>query len=422
MYKTTIAATVALTVLLMVIPRKYFMLPFIVCACFLPADQRVIIMDLDFTPLRILVLTGFLRIFLGKQEYRVRWNNFDRMVVVWALCGAIVYCIQWLNTKAFINRSGYLFDVFGLYWIFRHNVNSWDSIRLNLKIFAICSLFLAVLVGWEWGTGKNPFVAFGRVITEVRKGRYRCQASFPHSIMLGLFYATLVPLFVGLAKTDKRKMLYWAAVAAGVFIVMATASSTPIVTLAVVLLALFGFRWRRHMGQAALGLLASLAALHIVMNKPVWHLIARVNVVGGSTGWHRYKLIDSAIGHFGEWAFLGCRSTSDWGWGLEDITNQYIIEGIRGGLVTLVLFLAMLYLAFRTILNSSLAYREYQRQWLCWCIVVAVIGHCAAFFGVSYFGQIMMLWYMMLSVVGFLAEGLPQKVSAFKSSLSLAYR
>ncbi|MHC4583136.1 MAG: hypothetical protein ACYS3N_01320 [Planctomycetota bacterium] len=380
------------------------MLPFILAACFVPSDQRVIIFDLDFTPLRILVLMGILRIILQGEQLMFKWNPFDKLVLTWAICGAVIYVIQWANMRALIYKCGMLFDVIGLYWLFRINISSWEDIRFAIKIFAICSLILAVLVGLEWATGKNPFAGMGKVSTEVREGRYRCQASFPHSIMLGLFWATFVPLFIGFACQNKHKLLFWSAVGASVFIVAATASSTPALTLLVVLILLYGYKWRQYTAPAAWGFLALLIALHIVMKAPVWHLISRVNVVGGSTGWHRYILIDQAVNHFGEWMFLGCKSTAHWGWGLTDITNQYILEGIRGGLITLVLFLVMIYMALRTLLRLSLQKRRHKQHFLVWCIFVAIMGHCVAFFGVSYFGQIVIWWYMTLAIVSFLED------------------
>ena len=402
--QATIVVTVFLGILTFVIPRKYFLLPFILAACFVPADQRVIIFDLDFTVLRILIAAGVLRILLRGEQRHIKWNKFDLIVFAWATCGAFVYIIQWHNTRAIINRSGVLFDAIGLYWLFRTSIRSWVDIKLATKIFAVCSLILAVLVGLEWLTGENPFTAIGRVVTRVREGRYRCQASFPHSIMLGLFWATLAPLFIGFAQQDKRKLLFWSAAAASIFIVAATASSTPILALLIVLIMLCGYKWRKYTATAGWALAASLVALDIVMRAPVWHLIARINVVGGSTGWHRYHLINQAISHLGEWTFLGCRSTIHWGWGLQDITNQFVLEGVRGGLVTLVLFLVLLFMALKMSLHLSLKYREHELQFLAWCVFVSIFGHCVAFMGVSYFGQIKMLWYMTLAVVGFLFE------------------
>ncbi len=402
--EVTVLITVFLGILTFVVPRKYFLLPFILAACFVPADQRVIIFDLDFTPLRMLVLVGFFRTILQGERLTFKWNSFDKLVLVWAICGALIYIIQWADMRALIYKCGVLFDVIGLYWLFRINISSWGDIRLAITVFAVCSLGLAVLVGLEWVTGKNPFIVLGRVITVVREGRYRCQASFPHAIMLGLFWATLVPLFIGFARQDKSKLLLWSAVGASAFIVAATASSTPILTLLIVLIMLFGYRLREYAACAGWGLFASLIALHIVMQAPVWHLISRIGVVGGSTGWHRYFLIDRAISHFGEWLFLGCRSTAHWGRGLTDITNQYILEGVRGGFVTLVLFLVMIYMALRILLRLSLQHQEHKQQFLIWCFLVIILGHCVSFFGVSYFGQIMMWWYMTLAAVSFLYD------------------
>ncbi len=403
--QATIIIAVFLGILTFIVPRKYFLLPFILAACFVPADQRVIIFDLDFTPLRILVLVGFLRTIVREERLTFKWNRFDKLVLAWAICGALIYLIRWADMRALIYKCGVLFDVIGLYWLFRVNIRSWGDIKLATKIFAVCSVVLAVFVGLEWVTGTNPFALLGRVGTAVREGRYRCQASFPHSIMLGLFWAALVPLFIGFARQDKSKLLLWSAVGASIFIVAATASSTPVLTLLIVLVLLRGYKWREYTASAGWGILASLVALHIVMKAPVWHLISRIGVVGGSTGWHRFVLIDRAISHFGEWIFLGCRSTAHWGRGLTDITNQYILEGVRGGFVTLALFLVMIYVALRTLLRLALQHQQPKQRFLAWCLFVAILGHCIAFFGVSYFGQITMLWYMTLAAVSFLYDG-----------------
>ena len=406
--QVTIIITVFLGITTFVISKKHFLLPFILAACFVPADQRVIILDLDFTPLRILVLLGFLRIILLGEQLTFKWNSFDKLILTWAFCGTCIYLLQWADTRAMIYKSGVLFDIIGLYWLFRVNIKSWEDMRSAIKIFAVCSLILAVLVGWEWATGNNPFVRLGTVRTAVRQGRYRCQASFPHSIMLGLFWATLIPFFIGFARQNKDKLLFWSAVGASIFIVAGTASSTPVLTLLIVLVLVYGYKWRQYTSAVSWGILALLMALHIIMKPPVWHLISRISVVGGSTGYHRYYLINEAVNHFSEWMLLGCRDTSHWGWGLADVTNQYILEGIRGGLITLVLFLIMIYTALRFLLRLSLQKQGHKQQYLAWCLFVAIFGHCVAFFGVSYFGQIMIWWYMTLAMVGILYKSKEQ--------------
>jgi hypothetical protein len=140
-------------------------------------------------------------------------------------------------------------------------------------------------------------------------------------------------------------------------------------------------------------------SLHIVMAAPVWQLVARVGVVSGSTGWHRFYLIDQAIRHFGEWMILGTRSTGHWGWGLDDVTNQFILEGVRGGFATLVLFCAILFAGARAVLRLSMRCRDKKESFLLWGVFVTIIAHCLSFVGVSYFGQITMIWYLLLASI-----------------------
>ena len=58
-------------------------------------------------------------------------------------------------------------------------------------------------------------------------------------------------------------------------------------------------------------------------------------------------LIDGAIKHFPEWWLLGTSSTSHWGWHTAfDVTNQYVLEAVRGGLAGLVLFVGSIVCAY----------------------------------------------------------------------------
>lgn len=399
---TTIGFMLVLSLMVLLVPRRYFLLPYIVAACFVPADQRILIADLDFTVLRILVAMGLLRLLGSGEGEPMRYNSFDKLVIGWTICGAIIYILRWGSFSAVVYKCGTLFDAIGMYWLFRMSMTRLDDIKQMARMLAICSLVMVFLVAGEWTTGQNPFAALGRVHTVLREGEFRCQASFPHSIMLGLFWATTIPLFVGLAKSETHKSLYGAAIAAAAFMVIATRSSTPLLTMLIVLALLPLFRYRHYGRKAAWALLGLTIVLHIVMKAPVWHLIARVNVIGGSTGWHRYHLINEAVNHFREWAILGTRGTAHWGYGLFDVTNQYILEGVRGGLITLVLFVAIFIRAVAKTGGASLRRISSGHQWLLWGVCVSILGHCISFFGVSYFGQIILLLYLTLAIVGWL--------------------
>lgn len=192
-------------------------------------------------------------------------------------------------------------------------------------------------------------------------------------------------------------------------IVIMCASATPVTAVALGLVAAAFFPLRKRMAIVRWGILASLVGMHLLMNAPVWHLISRITVVGGSTGWHRYYLIDQAINRVGEWGFIGTKSTSHWGWGLFDITNQYVLVGVKGGLLTLILYVAVIALSFRAVgrMLTHSAPDRYQTV-LTWAIGASLFVHCMNFIAVSYFGQIIVVWYMLLGIIGSL-DAIPRR-------------
>ena len=78
---STVIITVILAILTIALPRKYFLASYVLAACFVPADQRIIIMDLDFTCLRILIVAGALRIFVRGEQRVIKLNKFDKLLL-----------------------------------------------------------------------------------------------------------------------------------------------------------------------------------------------------------------------------------------------------------------------------------------------------------------------------------------------------
>jgi len=124
--------------------------------------------------------------------------------------------------------------------------------------------------------------------------------------------------------------------------------------------------------------------------------------VAGSTGWHRYKVMDATINNFSKWWLLGEPDPMSWGvWNMRDITNQYVLEGLQGGLLTLVIFVACIAVAFG-IVGKALRRPDSsaQEHLFIYTIGVSLFVHVWSFFGVSYFSQMLMLWYLTLAIVG----------------------
>ena len=94
----------------------------------------------------------------------------------------------------------------------------------------------------------------------------------------------------------------------------------------------------------------AVVVLQIVMNDPVYFVMARIDFTGASAGYHRAQLIRSSLEHLGEWWAFGTDYTRHWmATGIHaneihtDITNHFLQMGVWGGLPLLVLFALLLW-------------------------------------------------------------------------------
>jgi len=136
-----------------------------------------------------------------------------------------------------------------------------------------------------------------------------------------------------------------------------------------------------------------------VMNAPVWFIIARFGIVSGSTASFRARIIDKAIERFPEWALLGTYGSGHWGWGLEDVTNWYVRHCISGGLLYFILFLLVIYFCFKAVGHAVREADNIQTKRLVWAMGACLFSHTVSFLGVSYFGQIVFFWFMLLAMI-----------------------
>jgi hypothetical protein len=219
----------------------------------------------------------------------------------------------------------------------------------------------------------------------------------------------------------------------GTAIIVFTSSSSGAV-LAVIAAGIGLMMWfmRTRMRMVRWGILASILGLALVMKAPVWYIFARLSDMTGGTGWHRSFIIDAALAHFGEWAVRGTPRTVHWG-GYPpppadpeniDITNQYIVEGVKGGVVRLALFVAVIVACFKAIGRRTGFVGRVSRAdtYLYWGIGVSLFTHTVAFMSVSYFDQTVVFWYGLLAIISSLSR-LPvntvvsaNRVSAKRSS------
>lgn len=396
------AAIVILGLATLFVPRRWAVAPMLVAACFIAPAQRLVVFTLDFNMLRLLVLFGWARVTLRRETVGFRWRAVDWVVLLLAAVRTGAYTIQRGETGALIYMLGESFDAVGMYFLFRILVRSWEDALAWIRAFVVLSVPVLIAFTIENRTGRNIFSALGGVpsITQIREGRMRCQGAFAHPILAGTFWAALLPMMVALwwRPVGRDKVFAVGGTVCGLGIVALSASSTPVAAVGLAIIGASFWPLRHWMGWVRAGLAFTLVFLHLSMDKPVWHLIARIDIVGGSTGWHRYFLFDQAIRHMNEWALVGSPSTETWG--IVDITNQYVLEGLRGGLATVALFVLVIALVFRDVGGLWRSVRAVRwKAVLAWSLGVALFVHVMAFFAVSYFGQIIVIWHLLLATI-----------------------
>ncbi len=417
-----VAATVVLGIALLLVPRRYALVPMLIMACFISPAQRVVILSLDFTLLRLLVLFGWARVLMRHEVAALRWRPLDTVVVAWCGAGTIAALLLHASGDMVIHRLGILYDIAGMYFLFRVLVRDWKDVETIASSAALLSLPVMVLMLIEKGTGRNLFSVLGGVpeLTNERNGRLRCQGAFGHPILAGCFWVAMLPLFAALWwRGGWRRFLAPIAAVTTSVIVYACSSSTPLSALVMGCGAAMLFPLRHWLGWVRWAAALTLLALHLIMLQPVWHLIARINLVSGSTGWYRYKLIDAFIRHFSEWWLIGTTDYISWyEHNFNALTNQYVLEGVNGGLVTLALFVGVIVVAFRGLgrMQRSLLGRP-SRLAMAWALGVSLFVHCLIFIGVAYVGQILMIWYLTLAMIGSMsAAAPPRRIAAVRPS------
>ena len=384
-----------MTVLVFSRQRSSAVLAVLAVCVFVPMEQRVIIGGLDFSMLRLILVAAWIRVF-AKGEYRgFQFTKLDKLFALWVISGSFFYVLR-IGPGGIVYRLGVAFDWLTAFFLIRMLVQTRTQVFLLWRHLAWIVILLSPFLLYESISEYNVFGIFdyaGVEYVEVRDGKARAQGPLSHPILAGTLGAVVIPVFMGLyLGLKKQRLLFGAACIGSIILVMAAGSSGAILATAVGVFGWAIWRYRQHMRLMLWSAVGVAVVIHFVREKPVWHLILRMEAFMGGTGSHRYYLIDAFIRRFGEWALMGTSNTRNWGWGLQDTTNQYVAEGVRGGLLTLVLFVLILKTSF---VQLRLARRVFERVdgpesvWalLAWGSSVALTVHCVSFISVSYFGQ-----------------------------------
>ena len=386
-------------------PRSKMLIPIFIFFYLVPSAQRITIATLDFSFIRILLLAAFTRVlFLPASERRITFTGIDLFPIL--LCVAYAYSGGLRNGLAggFISQVGAAIDIACSYFLGRFLIRSVEDLKRTLLVTLFAAIPTAMMMLLESSTGRNLFAVFGGISfnTLIREGELRCQGPFAHPILAGLMWGLLLP-FVW---ADFRSSANWSsrtrALVLGFFVttvVILSRSSTPVLAGGIALVGCVAYPIRNQFRMLKWILLAGIIFLHFAMDKGAHHLLARINVIAGSTGWHRYALMDGAISHMSEWWAVGANSSGHWGRGLQDVTNYFVFHGLQGGIIALGSFCALLVCVLNSVGRAVRQACTNEHGYWIWAGGVFVATASLSFISVTPFGQSIAIFFLILGSV-----------------------
>jgi hypothetical protein len=395
------------SVLIICLPRHWVSLPLLIAALYMPSGVGVEVGVLSFSVLRIIIAAGFARIFIRRERLANGINTLDWFVILFSIWAIISSIFHQNAMSSFVYRLGIIYNISGSYFLIRIFIKSIDEAAHLTAIVAILLIPISLEMIYEKMQSFNLFSIIGGVpeIPEIRLETVRAQGPFAHAILAGTIGAVYFPQMVGLWKFHRK--IASSGIIACLVVVVTCASSGPILTGLTTCFAVAMWPIRNRTRILFWMTVIGYVALDIIMKAPAYYLLSRIDVVGGSTGWHRAKLIESAITHIDEWWLFGTDYTRHWTpTGLDiseihtDITNQYIFWGVIGGLPLTLLFVFMIFKCF-FIIGSLVKQDDFtiNKKLFSWSLGATLFGLAIASISISFFDQSFLFFPLTFAVI-----------------------
>ena len=422
MQGVTLTIALILSVLVIALRPKHAFVAYIVGLLWYPSYLAVSIGTIDILVGRFVVAVLLLRcLFDDKIRTKFKWCRLDTLVTLSMVVYVGAYLITRVNSLSATieGRGGFLMDTWCAYLAARFIVTDRTKLISIIKCIGIALVPLAILGVIESVTGWQPFAplrrfspwfAGGDFVAEGRFGFARAVGPFGHPILFGGGFAMFLPLIYYL-RYEKKDWRSFAYIISGIAMLgaLSSMSSGPWVMAMAVIFCLIMERHKHLVKPLFIFMIISCILIGLASNRPFYHVIVSwANPLGGA-GYHRAKLIDVAIDKFDEWWVIGY-GAKDPGWGhyfgmgITDVTNEYILKGVRYGILGVIALCAVLAKAFKDLIST---YRKQQHpvaKSLCWAFGSLLFSVAFAWMSVSFFGQLSTLVYCSLGIIGSLCS------------------
>jgi hypothetical protein len=380
--------------------------------CYITQAQAVEVAGFNFTAIRIVLLVGIVRALMKGELREMPSSPVDKWLIGYTVTTLLIAAVT-QGSEVIPFYIGLNYNVLLAYFVFRALLKSRSDLLEFLSLLALLIVPMACSMLYEAATGYNIFKNLGGIKDNpvVREGAFRCQGAFRISITGGIFGATLVPLFVGLymATIQRARANAVVGIIAGLIITFTSNSSGPLMALINGILALGFWYLRANMRMVRWAAVVLLLSLSLLMNAPVYYLIARSSDFVGGDGWHRARLIEQFINHTDDWLLAGTTDTGDWmptalvhgdkrG---ADLTNKFVAVGVEGGIVPLILYVCVFVVSYKVLGRAlSLArLKSPQYEPILWGFGCALFAHIMALVSVQYWDQMDVAFCMFLAII-----------------------
>lgn len=392
-------------ILILLLPREKIIFVVLAFFLFIPQGQQIYIGGVHLYLYRIVTLVTLIKCINIKSvgesvSFIGGWNSVDTSFFFYIFIKAIAFSLQYKSSGAIIHQVALFIDTFGIYLSLRFLLVDTDDIERVLKFLSFIYAVLAVTMLIEQVYNFNLFgYISGNFVPEIRNDSIRSSGSFRHALTAGTTGAAALPLFFYLWFRGEQKKNAVLGMVAATIMVITSHSSGPLLAYVAGILALLLWPLRNSMRLLRRGLVFSLLILHFVMKAPVWFIIAKIDLTGSSSSYHRANLVDQFIKHFGDWWLIGTPEYGTWGWFLWDVQNQYVSVGLNGGLGALIFFIAIFVYCFSMIGKARInAYNEQKERFL-WALGASLFSYIIGFIGVNIFDQSQVIWFMLLAFI-----------------------
>ena len=402
--------TLIVCVGLFIVPRDRAAIPILMGAALVTREQELEIASAHFTVIRILVVLGMIRITLKNERIAGGINNIDIFIVLWA--AVLFFTSAFHSSAAWMYRAGIIWSELGCYFLLRCFLQGREDVFKVFKSTFLILLPVALFMLIEKATGKNLFgVLYGGDSSALlRNGNFRARGAFSHPILAGTVGAACFPWAYVLSKSFR--LIGSVGMLTGLAIVFASKSSGPIMMLMFTLFAMMLWPYKKYLAMIRWAGLLFVLVLDAAMKDPIYYLMARIDLSGGSQGYFRARLIQSSIERLNEWWLAGTDYTRHWmSTGIHanstatDITNHFLAMGVMGGFPLMLLWVMVLVSAFSSV-GESLKKHENappEQQFLIWTLGAVLFGHITNYFSISYFDNSVIFFYLLLACIGAVA-------------------